>query len=76
MKNHIEVIYWILDLLNLWWSGAWEYYYEKSEGVEINCYCRRNKYTGRKYFRTIRPSLGWIDNNEWLEYEELKFNKL
>lgn len=68
-----EVLYSILDLTNLWWPNAFNYYREKSTKLSVYFYCRQNKYTKRKYFRTMRPIIGtrngiW-DNNEWIEYK-------
>lgn len=63
-------IYDILDLLNLWWDSAFDYYREKSLKLSVYFYCRQNKYTKRKYFRTMRPTCtGDWDDNEWVEYE-------
>lgn len=69
----LQVLYDTLDLLNLWFDSAFEYYPEYSDKTSVTFYCRRNKYTSRKYFRTMRPIMGtcrgiW-DDNEWIEYE-------
>jgi hypothetical protein len=69
MKEAIlNTLYNMLDLLGLWWSGAYDYYEERSVKLSVSFLCRQNKYTKRKYFRTMRPiGNGW-DDNEWIEY--------
>ena len=60
----------ILELFNLGW---FEYYKEWNKRLSIHFYCRRNKYTNRKYFRTMKPIAvcgGYqYDYNEWIEYD-------
>jgi hypothetical protein len=67
-QSLLSVIYSIFDLLSLWGDWAFNYYKERSEKVSVYFYCRENKYTKRKYFRTMRPICNGWDNNEWIEY--------
>lgn len=71
-KEILQTIYNILDLLGLWFDSSFDYYKEHSKKLSVYFYCRQNKYTKRKYFRTMRPVMGcstgiW-DDNEWIEY--------
>ncbi len=70
MNSFLSVYYNILELLGIGW---FEYYSEWSVKLSIYFSCRRNKYTNRKYFRSMRPvmlnSKGIWDDNEWIEYD-------
>lgn len=66
----LQALFSTLELFNIGW---YEYYNEWSAKLHINFSCRRNKYTNRKYFRTMIPIMvthGRVyDINEWVEYE-------
>jgi hypoxanthine phosphoribosyltransferase len=67
-QSLLSVIYTMFDLLSLWGDWAFDYYKERSEKVSVYFYCRENKYTKRKYFRTMRPMYNGLSDNEWIEY--------
>lgn len=67
-QSLLSVIYIIFDLLGLWGDWAFDYYKERSLKLSVYFYCRENKYTKRKYFRTMRPIRNGWENNEWIEY--------
>lgn len=64
----LSVIYSIFDLLDLWGDWAFYYYRERSKKLSIYFFCRENKYTKRKYFRTMYPLRNGRDSNGWIEY--------
>lgn len=61
----------LATILEQFGLGFFEYYTERSSKLSISFYCRQNKYTNRKYFRTMRPICNGWDSNEWIEYEGL-----
>lgn len=71
MKN--VLLYTLFSTLEFLGIGWYDYYTEWSVKLSIYFYCRRNKYTNRKYFRSVRPTMlnskGIWDDNEWIEYE-------
>jgi hypothetical protein len=76
LNSFKQILYTILDVTGLWWDGSFEYYQEKSKKVGCYFHCRKNIYTGKKYFRTMRPVFDWRDTNEWIEYEGTIDNNL
>lgn len=58
----------ILEMFNINLDCFFDYYKERSVKLSIHIYCRRNKYTNRKYFRTMRPICNGWNSNEWIEY--------
>lgn len=72
MKNLFESTIFSLCTILEWIGIGWyDYYKEFDKNLSIYFTCRRNKYTNRRYIRTMRPlmcsSNSIFDDNEWVE---------
>lgn len=54
---------------------AYDYYMDDIECIKlgekfmVKSFCRKNKFTREKQFRTERPMMNGADFNEWITYE-------